>query len=101
MARIKTDRPEAAQYNGMEATFVREVVDNEPAYSAETDQTVVNIDGVELYFYASEVTLTDDEQEAAEEQLAAFAKAQEKARKRTGVANANKQKLFATYKRAS
>lgn len=66
MARIKTKRPEAMAYDGQEGKFVRDVVDNEPAYSAVVDQVVVNIGGRDLYFYANEVELSDGEKKSAD-----------------------------------
>lgn len=67
MARIKTDRPEAARYNGVEAKFGRHVTDADgPAYSPQTDQVIVTIGAEELYFFANEVTLSDAEQKAAD-----------------------------------
>lgn len=55
MAKIKTDRPGGAAYDGMACTIVREVKDGDPAYNAKTPQVVVLIDGKEVYFYANEV----------------------------------------------
>ncbi len=60
MAKIKTDRAEAAAYNGRDAKFIKAVTDG-PAYNPLVDQVIVEIDGVDLYFFANEVALTEDE----------------------------------------
>lgn len=67
MARIKTERPEAARYNGVEAAFGRHVTEADgPAYDRNVDQVIVKIGGEELYFFANEVTLSEAEQKAAD-----------------------------------
>lgn len=81
MARINTNRPEAARYQGAEAKFVRHVTDG-PAYSPQVDQVIVNIGGEELYFFANEVTLSEAEQKAAQ-------KAGDKAKKEADEAKAD------------
>lgn len=67
MAKINTSRPEAAQYNGRTVKFVRDVTGG-PAYNPHVDQVIVETDGAELYFFANEVELTDDEGRQAERQ---------------------------------
>lgn len=102
MAKIKTDRPEAAQWNGREAKFVHDVTAADgPAYNARVDQTIVEIDGAQIYFFANEVILTDDEAKAADKRKQ---EAQEKASEdKTKAREARNRNLesFAQFKRGA
>lgn len=68
MARINTDRPEAMVYRGQEMAFVRPVTAADgPAFTEMVDQVIVRTSGgEEIYFFANEVTLSDDEKKAAD-----------------------------------
>lgn len=100
MAKINTQRPGAVQYNGMTAKFIRDVVDG-PAFNDKEDQTIVEIDGVELYFYASEVELTEDENGQAEKQAEEYKEKKAKADAAATKSNSSKEEAFAATKRGA
>lgn len=65
MATIKSDRDAAKAFNGQKAKFLRNVEPPDPAFEKGGEaQVVVEIDGREVYFLASEVTLDADEKPA-------------------------------------
>lgn len=67
MAKIKTDRPEAAAFNGRTCEFVHDVTPLDgAAFDKDVDQTIVRLDGRLLYFFANEVELTDEEKASAQ-----------------------------------
>lgn len=94
MAKIETNRAEAAQYNGRDAKFVCDVVSG-PAYNPDVDQTIVLIDGKELYFFANEVKLDEAEAKLADERKAAAADAAAKAAEQAANNKANRAAEFA------
>lgn len=95
MARIHTSRPEAAPYNGATVAFVRVVGPADgPAFNDATPQMIVRYEGNELYFYADEVSLSDEDQDAVRKSLDEAHEAYEKAQE-AGRRNAeNKKKLL-------
>lgn len=67
MATIKSDRDAAKAFNGQKAKFLRNVEPPDPAFERGGEaQVVVEIDGREVYFLASEVTLDADEKPVAD-----------------------------------
>lgn len=101
MARIRTIRPEAAIYNGQAVDFVRVVGPADgPAFSDATPQMIVRYQGNELFFYANEVSLSEEEQDAARDTLDDAHEKHEKAQA-AGERNAkNKKKLLKTQAEA-
>lgn len=100
MAKIITTRPEALAWNGREAKFLHDVTPFDgPAFNPHLEQSLVEIDGQQLYFYANEVTLTDEERAAADkankEARERFDKEQQKAHELAD----NRKELFAKTKR--
>lgn len=93
MAKIITKRPEAMAYNGRDGKFVRHVIDG-LAFDPNVDQVIVEIDGSELYFYASEVQMSDDEKKSADKKRKEALKAQEEGRERSRKAMAAKRKML-------
>jgi hypothetical protein len=56
--RIKSDRPEAQQYQGRDLTFVRKVTEADgSAFTSMIDQVILKDGDRELYFYASEMDM--------------------------------------------
>ena len=98
MAKINSNRPECAAYNGKDAKFVRDVTDGS-AYNPLVDQVVVEIDGEELYFFASEVELTPDEAKANAKAASDRAKDASEEAAAVSEQNAAKRKQFAETKR--
>lgn len=102
MAKINTTRPEAAPYNGREARFVHDVTAADgPAFNPLVDQVIVNIDGNDLYFFANEVRLTDEEAETAEERRDEAQEAADKAKRSAREHRSRKQESFAQYRRGA
>lgn len=96
MAKINTKRPEAATYNGQTVDFVRVVGPQDgPAFNEATPQLIVRYQGNELYFYADEVVLSDDEQDAVHQSLDKAKEAHDKAQEAGKRNEENKKKLLA------
>jgi hypothetical protein len=66
MAKVNTNRPEAAAYRGRDLKFVREVGPGEPSFDERMHQVVLSDGGTEVQFFANEVQLSDDEKGAAD-----------------------------------
>lgn len=57
---IATDRPAAAEFNGMACTVLRAVTEADgPAFNDKTPQIICLVDGREVYFYDHEVRPAD------------------------------------------
>lgn len=65
MAKVNTNRPEAAEYRGRDLKFVREVGPGEPSFDERMHQVILSDGGTEVQFYANEVELNDDEKQAS------------------------------------
>lgn len=100
MAKINTDRPEAMVYRGLDMPFVRKVTAADgPAFTEMVDQVIVRGSGGEdVYFYANEVELSDDEKKAASKSDSEAKKAADERKKAEQANTEGKKKLFAGTK---
>lgn len=100
MARINTDRPEAMVYRGQDLPFVRKVTaDDGAAFTEMVDQVIVRgSNGGELYFYANEVELSDDEKKATDKTERKAKQALDERKEAEQANTEGKKKLFAGTK---